>query len=162
MSVYLSIHLVCPSICPSILSVCLSLHPSCLSICPYILSVRLSAHPSCLSVYLPIHIVCLSICPSILSVCLSVHPYCLSVYLSMTYRYTFLFQTTNVEEYFDIHASDVGPTSDSTLAKLDMPHLDHKSLTDILESVQSSHRAECKLMYQELREMFKTWMFQMW
>lgn len=74
----------------------------------------------------------------------------------------YFFQTSNVEEYFDIHASDAGLTSDATLAKLDMPHLDQKSLTDLLHEVQSSHQAECTMIHQELREMFNTWMFQMW
>ncbi|XP_052252829.1 origin recognition complex subunit 2-like isoform X2 [Dreissena polymorpha] len=68
---------------------------------------------------------------------------------------------TNVEEYFDIHASDTGPTSDATLAKLDMPHLDHKSLNALLTDVLSSHAAECRLLYEEYTDMFRTWMYQM-
>ncbi|XP_060556304.1 origin recognition complex subunit 2-like [Ruditapes philippinarum] len=68
---------------------------------------------------------------------------------------------TNVEEYFDIHASDVGPTSDATLSKLDVPRLDQESLINLLENVQSSHINECKQMFHELQDMFTNWMFQM-
>jgi hypothetical protein len=67
-----------------------------------------------------------------------------------------------VEEYFDIHASDVGPTSDATLSKLDVPRLDQESLINLLENVQSSHINECKQMFHELQDMFTNWMFQMW
>ncbi|XP_052805589.1 origin recognition complex subunit 2-like [Mya arenaria] len=68
---------------------------------------------------------------------------------------------TSVEDYFDIHSSDVGPTSDATLAKLDLPHLDQKSLTTLLTGVESSHQAECRQLYKEHSEMFRTWMYQM-
>ncbi|WAR06029.1 ORC2-like protein [Mya arenaria] len=65
-------------------------------------------------------------------------------------------QKTSVEDYFDIHSSDVGPTSDATLAKLDLPHLDQKSLTTLLTGVESSHQAECRQLYKEHSEMNTT------
>ncbi|XP_045207430.2 origin recognition complex subunit 2-like [Mercenaria mercenaria] len=68
---------------------------------------------------------------------------------------------SNVEEYFDIHGSDVGPTSDATLSKLDMPRLDQESLHNLLQNVQSSHLKECKQMVEELNDMFTQWMYQM-
>lgn len=68
---------------------------------------------------------------------------------------------TGVEEYFDIHAAGAGPTSDMTLAKLDVPRMDQKTLADVLASVPASHTHECQQMYQDHRQLFKDWMFKM-
>ncbi|KAL4229425.1 Origin recognition complex subunit 2 [Mactra antiquata] len=68
---------------------------------------------------------------------------------------------SNVEEYFDIHGGDAGPTSDATLSNLDLPRLDHRSLTELLKNLPSSHQIECQSLYHDTRSMFKQWMYQM-
>ena len=72
-------------------------------------------------------------------------------------------QPSGVEEYFDIHSSGAGPTSDTTLSKLDIPRMDQQTLNDVLSSSHvTSHVTECRQMYEEYREMFSDWMYQMW
>ena len=80
----------------------------------------------------------------------------------LLYVALYLQPTSMVEEYFDIHSSGAGPTSDTTLSKLDIPRMDQETLNKVLSSLPSSHVSECKQMYEEYREMFSDWMYQMW
>ncbi|XP_033749158.1 origin recognition complex subunit 2-like [Pecten maximus] len=66
-----------------------------------------------------------------------------------------------VQSYFDIHASSAVHTSDRTLARLGSAKMDQEGLTKVLQQVTTAENCESEKMYQEHRENFHTWMFQL-
>ncbi|OWF46942.1 origin recognition complex subunit 2-like [Mizuhopecten yessoensis] len=66
-----------------------------------------------------------------------------------------------VESYFDIHSSSAVLTSDRTLARLGSAKMDREGLNRVLQQVPTDDNCESEKMYQEHRENFNTWMFQL-
>ncbi|XP_060076321.1 origin recognition complex subunit 2-like [Ylistrum balloti] len=66
-----------------------------------------------------------------------------------------------VQSYFDIHASSAVHTSDRTLARLGSTKMDQEGLNKVLQQVSTVDTCESEKMYQEHKEKFPTWMFQL-
>ncbi|XP_077993818.1 origin recognition complex subunit 2-like [Glandiceps talaboti] len=64
------------------------------------------------------------------------------------------------EEYFEAH-SGAAVTSDRTLSRLNTPRMDQEQLNDVLKSAPSSHPAQCQSLYEDYRDLFSKWMFQL-
>lgn len=70
-------------------------------------------------------------------------------------------QTTNAEEYFDIHAAGV-VTSDRTLSRLNLPQMDIQELRGMLQQVSEPHAKQQKKLWDKHCVLFRRWMFNMW
>ncbi|XP_069138400.1 origin recognition complex subunit 2-like [Argopecten irradians] len=68
---------------------------------------------------------------------------------------------TTIQSYFDIHASSAVHTSDRTLARLGSSKMDQEGLNKVLQDVTADENCESEKMYQEHRENFNNWMYQL-
>ena len=75
--------------------------------------------------------------------------------------FCFILQTTNAEEYFDVHASAVA-TSDRTLSRLDLPQMDVEALRETIKKSGATHMKQCRMLCGQHEQLFRRWMFYMW
>ncbi|XP_064606840.1 origin recognition complex subunit 2-like isoform X2 [Liolophura sinensis] len=66
-----------------------------------------------------------------------------------------------VGDYFEIQSGGPGPTSDRTLAKLGASRMSESALSNILQSVLTSHKRECAQLVEQHGQLFSQWMYQM-
>lgn len=76
--------------------------------------------------------------------------------------FIFPFQPDMVGDYFEIQSGGPGPTSDRTLAKLGTSRMSESALSNILQSVLTSHKKECAQLVEQHGQLFNQWMYQMW
>ncbi|XP_002742449.2 origin recognition complex subunit 2-like [Saccoglossus kowalevskii] len=68
--------------------------------------------------------------------------------------------TQMAEEYFEAQSGTV-VTSDRTLSRLNTPRMNQEELNNVLECESSSHQIERQELYDDYRELFNKWMFQL-